>query len=65
VPLVEHPRSDESPSWSPDSRKIAFSSTRRGRADIYVTDLRGRELWRLTQKAGDNIQPNWGPFPAP
>ena len=41
VPLVTHPRSDEAPTWSPDSRMLAFSSTRRGRADIYVIDVDG------------------------
>jgi TolB protein len=63
LPLISHIRSDESPSWSPDSRKIAFSSTRRGRADIYVVDANGANLRRLTQGAGENTSPAWGPHP--
>ena len=63
VPLVANPRSDEAPAWSPDSRKIAFSSRRRGLADIYVMDFNGENLLRLTQGAGDNTSPSWGPFP--
>jgi TolB protein len=63
VPLVSHPRSDEGPSWAPNARKLAFSSTRRGRADIYVIDLSGDNLLRLTENAGNNTNPSWGPFP--
>jgi TolB protein len=62
VPLVTHPRSDESAAWSPDGRKIAFSSNRRGRSDIYVVDLDGSNLRRLTHRQGENLQPAWGPF---
>jgi TolB protein len=63
VPLITHPRNDEAPSWAPNSRKLAFSSTRRGRADIYVIDLSGENLMRLTENAGNNTNPAWGPFP--
>jgi TolB protein len=63
VPLITNRRSDESPSWSPDGRKIAFSSTRRGTADIYLVDRNGENLQRLTKQQGDNLSPAWGPFP--
>jgi TolB protein len=63
VPLVSHPRSDESPTWAPNARKLAFSSTRRGREEIYVIDVGGGGLRRLTRNAGDNTSPAWGPFP--
>jgi TolB protein len=64
VPLISHPRNDEGPSWAPNGRKLAFSSTRRGRSDIYVTDLTGGENpLRLTENAGNNTNPSWGPFP--
>ena len=60
---MTNPRSDEHPTWSPDSRKIAFSSTRRGRSDIYVVDVGGRseEPLRVTN-AGENTSPAWGPW---
>ena len=57
VPLVTHPRNDEHPSWSPDGRMIAFSSTRRGSADIYVIDTTGGNLRRLTQGPGEDVNP--------
>ena len=62
VPLVQHPRSDETPSWAPNSRKLVFSSQRRGRADLYVIDVNGENLRRITQAAGENTSPSWGPF---
>ena len=36
------------PVWSPDSRKIAFSSTRNGGRDIYIMDADGGPATRLT-----------------
>ena len=64
VPLISHPRNDEAPTWAPNGRKLAFSSTRRGRADIYVIDLAGGDNpLRLTENAGNNTNPSWGPFP--
>jgi len=63
VPVVTNPRSDEAPSWAPDSRKIAFHSQRRGKSDVYAVDLDGENLRRLTEAAGDNTHPCWGPYP--
>lgn len=36
------------PVWSPDSKKIAFASTRHGSADVFVMNADGSELRRLT-----------------
>jgi TolB protein len=63
LPLITHRLSDESPAWAPNSRKLVFSSRRRGRADLYVTDVNGENLRRITHGAGDNTSPSWGPFP--
>ena len=63
IPLVTHPTSDEHPSWAPNAQKLAFSSMRRGRSDIYVIDINGDNLRRLTRNAGDNKSPAWGRFP--
>ena len=64
IPVVSHPRSDEHPSWSPDGRLIAFSSTRYGRPDVYVAagvgESRDLPARRITNR-GDNTHPAWGP----
>ncbi len=63
VPLVTHPRSDEAPAWAPNSRKLVFSSKRRGSSDLYVIDVNGDNLRRLTRSRGEDTAPSWGPFP--
>jgi len=37
--LTTHPANDSDPSWSPDERALAFTSTRTGRAAVFVKDL--------------------------
>ena len=44
---------DTHPIWSPDGKKIAFSSTREGSADIYVIDANGGTPTRLTTNSGN------------
>ena len=44
------------PTWSPDGKKIAFSSTRDG---IYVMHANGRNIRRLTDQPGSS--PAWSP----
>jgi len=61
LPLIEHPRSDEAPVWSPDSRMLAFTSGRRGRMEIFIVDLNGENLRQITQGPGNNTNPAWGP----
>jgi TolB protein len=63
VPLISHPQSDESPSWAPDGRSIAFASSRRGRFDIYVVGVDGQDPRRITSDGGSNTSPAWGPHP--
>ncbi len=63
--LTQHPADDNSPSWSPDRRWIAFSSGRGGDADIYLLDLgSGGNPPRVVpaiQCLGDQIHPVWAP----
>ena len=58
--------SDSSPSWSPDSSKIAYSSSRGvGKADqnteIYVMDANGRNQTNLTNHPAWDRYPRWSP----
>ncbi len=54
------------PAWSPAGDRIAFSSSMgevRGRPDmeLYVSDVRGENLRRLTNSWGVDISPVWNP----
>ena len=52
------------PCWSPDHRKIAFVSTRKGAAELFVMDANGLNLRRLTfgATATDYVRnPAWSP----
>ena len=50
--------------WSPDSRRIAFSTKREGDevSQVYVLDVAsGGEAWRLTSVSGGGSSPRWSP----
>ncbi len=52
------------PAWSPDGSRIAFTSLRDGKKDIYVFALDSGTTIRLTTAQGDvqeNSQPAWSP----
>ena len=51
------------PAWSPDGLQIAFRSDilHEGNWDIYLTDIDGQILWRLTTNQGDDRYPAWSP----
>jgi TolB protein len=49
------------PAWSPDGKRIAFSSARRGGADIWLVNPDGQELVRLTEAPAAETSPAWSP----
>jgi TolB protein len=53
--------SNQSPAWSGDGTKIAFSSSRSGDPEIWVADAGGANLHRLTNFAGPDVAPTWNP----
>ena len=52
---------DQSPAWSPNGTRIAFSSDRMGSNDIYVMSSDGSNLRRLTTKLSNDNHPTWAP----
>ncbi len=52
---------NEDPSWSPDGRFISFTSTRRGRREIFIMDSDGSAPHPLTEMKGHSFTPNWSP----
>jgi TolB protein len=53
--------SNQSPAWSGDGARIAFSSSRSGDPEIWVADASGGNLHRLTNFAGPDVAPTWNP----
>ena len=55
------PGTNISPAWAPDGKQIAFSSSRTGDPEIYVSDLNGALARRLTQFRGPDVSPTFNP----
>jgi len=51
----------DSPMWSPDGRKIVFSSNKSGGESIYLIDGDGTNEERLTTDSKRYIHPAWSP----
>ena len=53
----------DSPSWSPGGEWIVFSGreTAKESLNIFISDLTGAQVRRLTYKAGSNEDPSWSP----
>jgi dipeptidyl aminopeptidase/acylaminoacyl peptidase len=49
------------PCYSPDGKRIAFSSTRDGNYEIYVMDADGGNVRRLTRSPNRDIRPRFSP----
>ena len=62
--LTENRNNDWDPVWSPDGKRIAFMSDRKGdfvNFDIYVMDADGGNLQNLTNRRGWDGSPSWSP----
>ncbi len=52
---------EESPCWSPDGQRIAYSSTRHGNQELYVSAPDGSDEVRLTSDPAIDAHPAWSP----
>ena len=59
--LTNHPATDGAPSWSPDGSRIAFTSNRDGKSEIYLMNPDGSGVTRLTNNEFDDKDPAWSP----
>jgi len=61
IQLIHGEGSNEEPSWAPDSRFLAFMSTRGGRKQVFLMDADGSTPHPLADIPGNSSEPNWGP----
>lgn len=62
--LTDVPIAGFDPAWSPEGGRIAFTSLRDGKKDIYLLTLETGAITRLTTATGDiqeNSHPSWSP----
>ncbi|MBN1420640.1 MAG: PD40 domain-containing protein [Planctomycetes bacterium] len=60
-PVITHPAHDAYPRWSPDGRRLAFTSWRTGGGDAYVIDLDAGGVIRLTYDDAPDVVESWSP----
>jgi Tol biopolymer transport system component/DNA-binding winged helix-turn-helix (wHTH) protein len=63
VPLTSFPGREQTATWSPDGRQVAFAwnGEKQEHFDIYLTQPGSSQVLRLTGEGGDNINPAWSP----
>jgi len=59
--LTTGPWDDITPAISPDGKRIAFASNRNGYWDLYLLDLPGGQVSRLTDTTEYEAAPTWSP----
>ncbi|MGA7155672.1 MAG: translocation protein TolB [Acidobacteriaceae bacterium] len=50
-----------SPAWAPSGQQIAFSSSRSGDPEIWVSDPQGSLARKVTSYRGPDVSPTWNP----
>ena len=61
VNITSSPGDDWTPAWSPDGRRIAFASIRRGNWEVFIVNADGSELKQVTDDGAGNMSPVWSP----
>lgn len=58
--LTSHP-SDSSPRWAPDSERLAFTSSRDDKAQLYIININGGEAQKIETEKAPSSTPLWSP----
>jgi TolB protein len=56
-----YPGTNSSPAFSPDGTKIAFMASYQGDPEVYIADVNGGHMHRLTYSLGVSTSPTWNP----
>jgi Tol biopolymer transport system component len=59
--LTYDPGLQHDPTWSPDGRRVAYTSDRAGNSDIWVQALADPTPIRVTSSSAHEWQPDWSP----
>lgn len=59
--VTNHEATDLDPDWSPDGRRLLFYSDRDGNWEIYMINIDGTGLTRLTHDDAEDKWPAWRP----
>ncbi len=60
-PFVSSTRLERAPQYSPDGKRVAFSSNRSGQTEIWACDAEGGRLVQLTHFEEHSGSPQWSP----
>lgn len=61
--LTDNPRTDSSPTWSPDGRMLAYETLQSGTHDLYLIDVTTLQERPLYVTSADERSPAWRPRP--
>jgi TolB protein len=59
--VTQNPANDWTQAWSPDGKRIAFTSNRAGNWEIFLINVDGTGLVQLTDDGQGRLSPVWSP----
>jgi Tol biopolymer transport system component len=60
--VIDSPQTDSTPAISPDGKTLAFRSSRTGQSEVWLSNINGTSLKRLTHSGGAQAgNPDWSP----